>query len=126
MTIDQQILRAIADYYVEQGQSWPSPLEIVEQVGHPIHGLVSILDRLMSQGKLCYECVGSSRRVALLLPPEHFDFCENYDNVTALGRWLCDELHFDGPSLQGYYEKPWKYRDQYAVYLAHTQLEAVR
>lgn len=53
--------------------------------------------------------LGREVRQEIPMPEWH----ETYDNVKTLGRWLLTERHFDAGELQAYYEKPWKWDDEW-------------
>jgi hypothetical protein len=36
-----------------------------------------------------------------------------YDDVLRLGRYLVEVFGYDGHHLQAFYEKPWRYDDEY-------------
>lgn len=41
------------------------------------------------------------------------DWITDYDQLTRLGSWLIEHWNFTAEELQSYYEKPWKWDDEY-------------
>lgn len=121
---DRDILRAIVSHFAASNFTWPTPLEICEQYGKPIHGLVGIIARLMADGKVAYDCHGSVQRVCVLLDPSRFDWHGSYDNVKGLGRWLQSSVGFTAEELQSYYESPYRWSEQFAAYAIWLEMQA--
>lgn len=49
-------------------------------------------------------------------------WCSDYQNVTALGRWLFENIYIDKASdLLDYFEKPWKWTTEYNLMVAEQK-----
>ncbi len=113
---ETDILRTIGKLFAEQF-CWPSPSDITDELG-PVHGLASKLAAMELRGLVEITSGNSIQRIELRMPAQEQDWAGDYQNVKSLGRWLVSELAFDSEQLQGYYDKPWNWNDEYAAFLA--------
>jgi hypothetical protein len=115
----------IAQYYADFGFSWPEEVDLSDFISSwhgferiELFALRDILEELRREGTIGFISERHRIKIALILKPEQIDWWHEFANVKALGRWLCNEIAFEGVQLQAYYEKPHSWDEQYAAFLS--------
>lgn len=114
-TTPADVLHQIARFQVEHDAS-PTQQELVELLG-PTHGLSSMLQSLLARDWLRIETVGDQRCWRIRLPDERRNWVDQFRYVSGLGHYLMQERHFSVSELQSYYEKPYRWHDEFAEWL---------